>query len=371
MRLGITGASGLLGFHARCCLHAHNGEYEIRLASRTTFESNDELDRFVCGLDGILHFAGMNRGDEQRIEAANIAITRDLVAALRRTNSRPAIAYANSTHCCRDTGYGRGKRASAELLEQWGAESGARVGNFILPHVFGEGGKPFYNSVVSTFCHQLARFEEPLIEIDGELELLHAQDVAKHLIAWLCNGNAYGGCQRIEGTRMRVSAMLERLRMLLKRYVEQGTLPNLVAHLDLCLFNTLRSYLYPALYPRPLKLNKDARGELFEAVKADQGGQIFLSTTLPDATRGNHWHLSKIERFLVVGGRGTIRIRKLFSDEVLSFEVSGDAPVYIDIPTLHTHSITNTGEGLLQTLFWSNEIFDAAHPDTYSEAVLQ
>jgi UDP-2-acetamido-2,6-beta-L-arabino-hexul-4-ose reductase len=340
------------------------------MATRTTFASSDELDQFVRGLDGILHFAGMNRGDEPEVEATNVAIARALVAALRRTDARPTIAYANSTHCSRDTAYGRGKRAGADLLLQWGSESGVRVGNFVLPHVFGEGGKPFYNSVVSTFCHQLARFEEPYIDIDGELELLHAQDVAHHLMAWLKDDNAPGGLHRLAGTPMRVSAMLERLRELLARYVVQGVLPNLNTHFDRRLFNTLRSYLYPAFYPQPLRLHKDVRGELFEAVKADQGGQIFISTTVPGATRGNHWHLSKIERFLVIGGRGIIRIRKLFSDEIQSFEVSGDDPVYIDIPTLHAHSITNTGEALLQTLFWSNEIFDPAQSDTYPETVL-
>jgi len=370
VKLGVTGAGGLLGFHARCCLHALKEAHEVRLASRTTFASPDEMDLFVDGLEGILHFAGMNRGDEQEVEVTNIAIMRELVAALRRTNTRPAIAYANSTHWNRETGYARGKRAGANILLQWGVECGARVGNFILPHVFGEGGKPFYNSVVSTFCQQLAHLEKPRVDVDGELELLHAQDVAQCLIAWLCDGNAQCGQQRLAGTPIQVSVLLERLNTLLVRYVEQGAVPNLDSHIDLRLFNTLRSYLYPALYPRPLKLQKDARGELFEVVKADQGGQTFLSTTVPSATRGNHWHLRKIERFFVVSGCGTIRIRKLFSDEVQSFKVSGDVPAYIDIPTLHTHSITNTGDTLLQTLFWSNEIFDPIHPDTYPEVVL-
>lgn len=370
MKLGITGADGLLGFHARCYLHALKDRHEIRLANRSTFSSNDALDQFVDGLDGILHFAGMNRGDEDQVEASNIDIAQALLSALRRTDARPRIAYANSIHHSRETGYGRGKRAAAELLRQWGAEHGVRVGNFILPHVFGEGGKPFYNSVVATFCYQLARQDEPQIDSDGELELLHAQDVVEHMMSWMFRVDAEDGMIRLSGTAMRVSTLLEDLRALRHRYVEQGAVPDLDEHVHLRLFNTLRSYLYPALYPRPLVLHKDARGELFEAVKADQGGQIFLSTTVPGATRGNHWHLRKIERFLVISGSGTIRIRKLFSDDILTFEVSGDRPAYIDIPTLHTHSITNTGETLMQTLFWSNEIFDPAHPDTYPEAVL-
>ena len=370
MKIGITGADGLLGFHARCCLHALKGIHQIRLANRTTFASPNDLDHFVKGLDGILHFAGINRGHENDLEAKNIAITNTLIAALRRTDSRPAIAFSNSTHFDLDTGYGRGKRACADLLLQWGRESGARVGNFILPHVFGEFGKPFYNSAVSTFCYQLSRFDKPIIDIDSELELVHAQDVMKRLINWLCDYNNSSCIVRLAGTSMRVSVMLDSLQEMLVRYVDQGLLPNFDTHIKVRLFNTLRSYLYPAFYPHQLKLHKDARGELYEAVKTDNGGQAFISTTMPGATRGNHWHLSKFERFLVIGGQGTIRIRKLFSSDIMIFEVRGDNPVYIDIPTFHTHSITNTGKNNLQTLFWTNEIFNPAFSDTYPEQVL-
>ncbi len=370
MKVGITGADGLLGFHARCCLHALKHKHDTRLATRDTFASPAALDEFVRGLDGLMHFAGVSRASEREVERGNELLAEALLAALRRTGATPAIAYANSTHSARDNAYGRGKRAAAQLLEQWGDETGTRVGNFVLPHIFGESGKPFYNSVVSTFCYQLARGEEPRIDIDSELELLHAQDVAEYFLNWLQDGLVPGGELRLNGMHMRVSQLLERLRMLLARYACQGAVPNLEAAIDLRLFNTLLSYLYPDHYPRPLELKKDVRGELFEAVKADQGGQTFVSNTVPGATRGNHWHLRKIERFLVVGGRGVIRIRKLFTEEVLHFEVNDDAPVYIDIPTLHTHSITNTGNGLLQTLFWSNEIFDPANPDTYPELVM-
>lgn len=369
MKLGITGSNGLIGFHARCCLHALDGLHEVKLAPHATFVSDEALDEFTSNQDGILHFAGMNRGSDQNVETGNFMIAQRLVESLRRTGARPAIAYANSTHATRDTAYGRGKRAAAELLMQWGLETDSRIGNFILPHVFGEFGKPFYNSVVSTFCHQLAYGEQPVIDVDGELELLHAQEVGMRFIDWLTDASASSGTFRPEGVRMQVSSMLARLTALLIRYRDDGVVPNVDAAIDLQLFNTLRSYLYPMLYPRPLKLHTDTRGELFEAVKADQGGQTFLSTTVPGVTRGNHWHLKKIERFLVVGGRGVIHIRKLFSNEVQSFEVSGASPAYIDIPTMHTHSIINTGIDPLQTLFWSNEIFDPAHPDTYPEVV--
>lgn len=366
MKVGVTGAQGLLGYHVRAGMQATGYASEVRLATRDTFADTLALDRFTSGLDAVIHCAGVNRGEEGQVRDANPAIARSLVASLERTGATPALAYANSTHQERETAYGIGKREAAEILGNWGARVGAPIGNFILPHVFGEFGKPFYNSVVSTFCHQLAMGETPHIDVDGGLELVYAQDVAAMFLAW--TRNATTETRRVTGRIMRVSEMLATIRSQLDRY-QAGVLPDLSDILHLRLFNTLRSYLYPTYYPRALTLHEDARGSLFEAVKTDQGGQGFLSTTLPGITRGNHWHLNKIERFLVVGGNAVIRIRKLFSDEVKSFEVSGERPVYIDIPTLHTHSITNTGSGVLQTLFWSNEIFDPNNPDTYPEAV--
>jgi UDP-2-acetamido-2,6-beta-L-arabino-hexul-4-ose reductase len=146
-------------------------------------------------------------------------------------------------------------------------------------------------------------------------------------------------------------------------------MPPLDSALDVRLFNTLRSYLFPAHYPVALTLHSDARGSLFEVVKSNSGGQVFMSTTHPGITRGNHFHTRKVERFLVASGEADIRLRKLFSDEVISFKVRGDAPSYVDIPTFYTHHITNTGQSELVTLFWTNEIFNPVDPDTFSEAV--
>ena len=140
--------------------------------------------------------------------------------------------------------------------------------------------------------------------------------------------------------------------------------------MELDFFNTYRSYLYPDHYPVPLNLRTDARGGLFEAVKSHQGGQTFLSTTHPGVTRGRHYHHHKVERFLVVSGQAEIRIRRLFGDEVRVFKVNGAEPCFIDMPTFHTHEITNVGDTDLLTLFWSHEIFDPSNPDTYSEPVI-
>lgn len=368
MKIGITGAAGLLGFHIRACLHSQ-AIHELSLADRDTFSSSESLDSFVRSLDVLVHCAGMNRGDDAEVEQVNIQLAESLVGALERTSVRPILIYANSTHAEKNTGYGRGKRSAGELLENWAKSNEATVYNVILPHVFGEFGKPFYNSVVSTFCHQLANDNVPRIDVDGQLELVHAQTVAKYFIELMSAiGAQVGGSVRLSGRQMRVSEMLGRLQSLWETY-RNNIFPDLREPIDLQLFNTLRSYLYPAHYPQPLKLHTDARGDLFEAVKCHQGGQTFISSTHPTITRGNHFHLRKVERFLVLNGDAEIRLRKIFSDDVRTLKVSGRHPAFVDIPTFHTHSITNTGQGELVTLFWTNEIFDPENTDTYFEAV--
>jgi UDP-2-acetamido-2,6-beta-L-arabino-hexul-4-ose reductase len=236
----------------------------------------------------------------------------------------------------------------------------------VLPHIFGEGGRPFYNSVVSTFCHQVATGEKPVIDFDGELKLIHAHRVADCIRE--CFDENSSGIRRISGQRIKVSEMLAMVNELADKYAAD-LVPAFRTSLELELFNTYRSYLYPSWYPRELTLHTDSRGWLFEAVRTLHGGQCFMSSTQEGITRGNHFHFRKFERFLVVAGNAKIRIRKLYSGKVDEFSVSGVAPRFVDMPTLHTHSIENTGKGELLTLFWANEIFDCDNPDTYHEKV--
>lgn len=366
MKIGVTGVNGMVGFHVRGVLRGQK-DVEVIGADRTTFALPGALDEFVSSVDSIVHLAGMNRGDDAEIEATNIDLTSALIAACERASHRPHIFFASSTHVMRDTAYARSKRECTRLLAAWAARTGAPFTNLILPHIFGEGGKPFYNSVVSTFCHQLARGETPEIINDGELELVHAQEVAEKIMGLV--HEPVTGDVRVTGVPMKVSELLVKLRDFDSLYRGQ-VMPDVRAALDLYLFNTYRSYLFTAdFYPVNLQLHQDARGGLFEAVKSLNGGQSFVSTTKPGISRGNHYHTKKIERFLVLSGKGLIQVRRLFSDEVIEFEVTGDCPQYLDMPTLHTHNITNIGDSDMTTLFWSHEFFDPEHPDTFPEPV--
>lgn len=364
-RIGITGADGFLGWHLRVHL-LPQADFTVSCAGRDTFADRDRLASFAAGCDAIVHCAGINRGQDRDVETGNVTLAGALVEALRAAGNRPHVVYANSTHRERDTAYGRSKRRGAELLAEWAGRAGARFTNLVLPHVFGEGGRPNYNSVVATFCHEFAQGGSPVMSQEGELELVHAQRVAAEAIA--CVRAAKTGETRLPGTHLMVSALIERLRSFALGYGSQ-IIPRLDSDLDLDLFNTYRSYLFPARYPVALALRSDARGALFEAVKSLHGGQCFISTTHPGVTRGNHFHCRKIERFLVLAGDALIRLRRLLDSRIYEFRVAGAAPCYIDMPTFHTHDITNVGAGELVTLFWSHELYDPGHPDTYPEKV--
>jgi len=374
-RVAITGGAGFLGWHLRCAIRTR-GWPEPVVVEHACFDDPARLRDALAGVEVVVHLAGVNRGPEAEVEAGNPRLARLLVEALQATaagRNRLHLLFSNSTHG-RDpsvpaaslTPYGRSKREANAILGEWAATTGARYTDIRFPHLFGEHGRPFYNSAVATFCHQLATGDTPKIIVDSEVELLHAQSACDLMLEAIEAGT--GGPLSPQGLRMPVSEALARLQAMHATYAD-GTLPRFDTAFDLDLFNTLRSYRFPLHYPGRIALRSDARGHLFEAVKTGHGGQCFASTTHPGVVRGNHFHRRKVERFLVAAGEATIRVRRMFTADAHAFEVRGDAPVYIDMPTLHTHDIRNTGQGELFTLFWSHEIFDPAAPDTYPEAV--
>ena len=275
----------------------------------------------------------------------------------------------NSRQAGEPTPYGQGKARATQILAEWAKHANAAYVDLILPHIFGEGARPDYNSVVATFCHRLATGEgEPRIDVDRTLYLLHAQDVAALIIEHLDAGSNEDVI-RPQGTPVQVSDVLSRLESIAAIYAT-ARFPDLGDPLTLQLFNTYRFYLHPQAFPMMLTAHRDARGTFFETVQSHGGpSQTSFSTTEPGITRGNHFHLRKVERFVVVRGRARIDIRPVWGGPVASFDVSGDEPAIVDMPTLHTHNITNVGTDTLYTSFWTNELFDAADPDTFSELV--
>jgi len=369
LKIGITGAGGFLGWHVRVWLRTFRPDAEVRAAGREAFSGRESLIDFCRGLDAIIHCAGMNRGDDAEVEATNLALAKSLADACRAACGTiiPRLVFANSTHIDRDSAYASGKRAAAALLASAAGEA-SRFTNAVLPNLFGEFGRPFYNSAISTFCHQLTSGGQPEVHQDAALHLLHAQKAAA-LLARAALGESDAGEVRPQGETTTVRCVLEKLTRMQESYSVCGIVPDLSGSFDRELFNTLRSYQFPDQSRSELRVNTDARGGLFETVKSSGEGQTFVSTTHPGITRGNHYHTYKFERFVVCSGEAEISLRRLFSNHVVTFRVSGDSPCAIDMPTFCAHNITNTGSGPLTTLFWANEIFDPKNPDTFSEQV--
>jgi len=371
MKIVITGAGGLIGWHAAAHLHARNcaarfkGQsepFDVALLDHAGLDDPKRRGEALRGADAVLHFAGINRASDGDVESGNPAIAKTLLAACRAAGCLPHIVYANSTHSVLDTPYGRSKRRAGEIL----AQAGGRYSNLVLPHIFGECARPHYNNVTATFIAAVTAGQHPEVNPDGRVALLHAGAAAESAIAAVLSGQT--GDLTPEPRPVGVPELMAKLALFHRSY-QANVFPDLRDSFDVALFNSYRVALYPEGFPRVLKLNTDPRGTLFEAVKGGGGGQTFLSWTEPGVTRGNHFHMTKVERFLVLQGEAVIRIRRVLADPVWEYRVSGHEPAVVDMPTLHTHNITNLGDTPLLTLFWTHDQFDPDEPDTYADPV--
>jgi len=360
MNVVVTGAAGFLGWHIRCALLAEG--HHIEAIDRDRFWSED-FEAAVRNADAIVHCAGVNRGSDDLVRNGNLELAEHLAQTYTAQDSNARIIYLNSTHIDRQTVYGDAKAEAATALANVAAE---RFVDLVLPNVYGEGGRPFYNSVVSTFCHQIANNLDVTINDDAALEVVHAQDVADEVLKHLNSPTT--GQLRLAGVKTSVVELANSLKTIHEVY-GRNILPKTDDLFARSLFNTLRSYGIPEMIVHTLDPRRDDRGHLIELVKTGSGGQLFVSWTKPTITRGNHFHRRKIERFVVMEGKARIRMRKLFFSDVISIDVDRDSPVSVDIPTLYTHEITNTGDALLLTAFWTDEIFDPSKPETYAEVV--
>lgn len=360
MTVALTGATGFLGWHVRCALHAYG------LTTRP-ISVGDRFDGRAAGeaIDGstkLIHCAGVNRGTDDEVREGNLRFAEQIATVIRSADNPPqSVVFANSVQASGNSVYGNAKARAAHVLRDAADSVGAEFSDVMLPNLFGEHGLPFYNSVVATFCHLLSSGGSPTIEVDRELELLHAQDAADLLV---CGENT-----PIETTKATVSQVLKKLTHISTLY-RSGEIPDIAQSFDRNLFNTYRSFSFASQPAFDLSPRADARGSFFEVIRSRGGeSQASFSTTVPGVSRGDHFHRRKVERFTVIQGKGCISMRRLFSSEVLRFAVTGSKPVAIDMPTLWSHKIENDGEETLLTSFWANELFRPEQPDTVPEAV--
>lgn len=388
IKVGITGQSGFIGTHLFNTLGLHPNTFERIPCQDDFFQDEKKLQEFVSQCDAIVHLAAMNRhGDPQVIYETNIRLVKQLIDACEATGARPHILFSSSTQEERDNLYGKSKKEGRELLAQWAKRNNAPFTGMVIPNVFGPFGHPYYNSVVATFCYQLTHNEQPRIDVDGELKLIYVEELVEIMIEKIRTqmtqikridtdkisenlSDLCHPCSINHTATIKVTALLKKLEGFKVNYLAHGIIPCLNDPFERNLFNTFVCYIdHKNFFPFHLTLNSDERGSFVEIVKMHSGGQVSFSTTVPGITRGNHFHTRKAERFAVIKGKARIELRRIGAVEVLSFDLDGSQPSFVDMPIWHTHNITNTGNEDLFTIFWISEHYDAEYPDTFFEKV--
>lgn len=362
-KIALTGAHGFLGFHVRAAAREYGLE-TVAIPVGDGFDQNQACQA-LNGADQLIHLAGVNRGTPDEIANGNALFAKQLAQTLETVDQPPnKIVFANSIQAGNNSTYGVAKAQAGETLASVAEKIGSTYENILLPNLFGEYGKPFYNSVVATFSHLVATGQEPEIQEDKELQLLHAQNAADILLGASSVGTL---------TELSHHETVSGIRNLLEEFssfYSAGEIPDLSTEFRRDLFNTYRSYTFPQAAPIDITRHADHRGAFFEILRSRGGtGQTSFSTTAPGITRGDHYHRRKVERFTVLAGTAQIKLRRLFDDKVYTFNVTGDEPKSVDMPTMYTHNISNIGTETLYTAFWANDIFDPNTPDTIAEIV--
>lgn len=388
MNVLITGANGFVGRNLTQRLYAlRDGRDRTRPALRidevllyTRETAPETLAAYCRSADFVVHLAGVNRPqDPEEFTTGNTDLTRTLLAQLRQSGNRCPVLLASSIQASltgRYAGspYGQSKRAAEALLRAYSEQTGAQGLIYRFPNLFGKWCRPNYNSVVATFCHNIAR-DMPITVSDpaAELELVYIDDLVDELLDAM-----EGHPHRADAGYFRVPVShpvtLGEIVRLLRSFHDQPQtllLPQIPdGSFAKKLYSTYLSYLPPEKVAFPLKMNVDARGSFTELLKTDACGQVSVNITKPGVTKGQHWHNSKWEFFIVVAGRGLIRERRIGSDEVIEFAVSGECIEAVHMLPGYTHDIINLSDTEdLVTVMWANERFDPEHPDTYFEEV--
>lgn len=365
MRILITGAGGFIGKNLTARLTAL-GYAQLLPYERDTDPAR--LAEYAASCDFVFHLAGINRPqDNGEFYTGNTDLTRRLLSLLEQAGNTCPVLVTSSTQAALDNDYGKSKRMAEQALFEHGEKTGARICCFRLPGVFGKWCRPAYNSVVATFCHNIARGEEIFVRDAGAaIDLVYIDDVVDAFLQALAGEETRQDRYCVLGPVY--STTLGFLADTLTSFREGRSalaVPDMSDPLVSCLYSTYLSYLPTSEFSYPLKMNVDQRGSFTEFLRTPDRGQVSVNISKPGVVKGNHWHDSKNEKFLVVRGTGVIRFRKLGEETVYEYPVSGDKLEVVDIPTGYTHNIENIGSEEMVTVMWANEPFDPADPDTY------
>lgn len=382
MKILVTGAKGFVGQNLVSQLHnIRSGKarnYDIPGEELSIFEYDIDSDPSELGVyckqaDFVFNLAGVNRPkDQTEFMKGNFGFASTLLDTLKKYGNTCPVMLSSSTQAASDNPYGESKRAGEELLLQYGRDTGAKVLIYRFPNVFGKWCRPNYNSAVATFCHNIAN-DLPIQVNDPSavMNLVYVDDVVDELLAAL-NGKEHHQGDYCEVPTVHTITLGKIVDLIHSFKAMSGnlTVPDLGDAFTKKLYSTYLSYLPQEKFRYPLKMNVDDRGSFTEIIRTADRGQFSVNISKPGITKGQHWHHTKNEKFVVVSGHGLIQLRKIGTEEVLNFEVSGGRIEVVEMIPGYTHNIINLSEtDDLVTFMWCNECFNPNQPDTYFEKV--
>lgn len=382
MNILVTGAKGFVGKNLvsqlRNIQFGRSKEYGLN-NNLEVFEydvDSDplELEAYCKNADFVFNLAGVNRPkDQSEFMKGNFGFASTLLSTLKKYNNACPVMISSSTQAALDNPYGESKRAGEELMFEYAKETSAKVLIYRFPNVFGKWCRPNYNSAIATFCHNIAN-GLPIMVNDSNvvMNLVYVDDVVNELISALSgNENRNGDYCEVNTVYTKSLGEIVDLLYSFKENRTSLSVPNVGDDFTKKLYSTYLSYLPKAEFNYPLRMNVDERGSFTEIIRTLDRGQFSVNISKPHIVKGNHWHHTKNEKFVVVSGKGVIRFRDMKEPDskVIEYFVSGDKMEVIDIPTGYTHNIENLGETDMVTFMWCNECFDPQHPDTFFEVV--
>jgi len=376
MKILITGAKGFVGKNLVAQLR------NIQEGKDKTYTIDPNFEIFECDIDTdektldqyckeatfIFNLAGINRPvNESEFMVGNCDFASQLLNSLKKHKNVCPIMISSSTQAATDNAYGKSKKAGEDIIFQYAKETGAKVMVYRFPNVFGKWCKPNYNSAVATFCHNIAHgLGITVSDRSYQMILVYIDDLVKELIHALEGKETRDGefCA-VPVTHPVCLGEIVDLLYSFKNSRNDLTVANMEDLFAKKLYSTYLSYLPADEFSYSLKMNEDDRGSFTEMLRSQDRGQVSVNISKPGIVKGNHWHHTKNEKFLVVSGKGVIRFRKIDEEKVHEYFVSGDKLEVVDIPVGYTHNIENLGDVDMVTMMWVNEPFDPSLPDTF------
>lgn len=376
MNILITGANGFVGKNLTARLENIRDKKDqtidlgedLQILPYDLDTPPEKLSEYCEKADFVFHLAGVNRPkDAKEFMEGNFGFTSTLLDCLKQHHNQAPILITSSIQAERDNDYGKSKKAGEDLIFAYGKENGVKTCVYRLPNVFGKWCRPNYNSAVATFCYNIAHDLEITVNDPSVImNLVYIDDVVQEFLQALKGKeNKQGNFCAIPVVHTIPLGEIAKLLYAFRESRKNLSVPDMSDAFTKKLYSTYLSYLPEQEFSYPLTTHEDARGSFTEILRTADRGQFSVNISKPGITKGNHWHDTKNEKFLVVSGKGVIRFRKIGSSEILEYYVSGEKLEVVDIPVGYTHSIENLGDTDMVTFMWCNECFDPDKPDTF------